>query len=174
MKKLTIFHLLTSSTFLHEWFHAKVLRNIGGGDKVFIVLGVHNEDRGKRLIETNLLENEAYQCCTFDGFAVYKRKDKMNMGFGRADVDDRSVLDKELVKKALISPLVFGTIISTVSLIIFILTFFYVTLVSLNFLFLSIISTYFFILGILCAIGFFGGTNSDYMRWRNPALYTEH
>ncbi|NFK79728.1 hypothetical protein FDA95_14200 [Clostridium botulinum] len=166
---------LFNNTVLHEWLHAKELKKICGGQNVFIVHGVGCKEKGKKLKEEYFINSPEYEASTIDGFSFYKKVDGKKVSSGRADVDNRSVLSEDGVKKALKKPFVVGTSISISAFIILVLFDYYFALNGRYFLIIlaSVIVFYPILIGASCAAGCSFGVNSDYIRWKNPKMYIE-
>lgn len=105
---------LMNSTVLHEWLHAIELKKICCGQNVFIVHGMGDNEIGKKLKEEHFINSLEYEASTIDGFSFYRRIDRKKMTRGRADVNDRSVLSEDGVKKALRKPFTVGISISQI------------------------------------------------------------
>ena len=163
---------LLDSTILHEWLHARELKKISGGQNVFIIYGISDKERGKKLKEEYLINSNEYQSSDFDGFSFYKRIDKKRWSSGRADVDNRSILSENEVKRALIKPFAIGCIISILGLIISVILF-YLMIYRSDFLLVIPLLIVFriTIVAFFCMFGSFYGKNNDFFYWNNPKLY---
>lgn len=174
MKQKKLINLM-NSTVLHEWLHAKALKNICGEQNVFIVHGLGDKERGKKLKEEYFANSKEYKAYVFDNFSYYMRNDGKKMSRGRADVNNRLVLSEEGVKMALKKPLKGGISISLAFLLLLILfdVLFILNDKYLHLIFANVILFYPILLGALCAGGCFFGEKSDYRCWRNPKMYIE-
>ncbi|OAB39292.1 hypothetical protein PMSD_05020 [Paenibacillus macquariensis subsp. defensor] len=162
MKIYDFVRLIFSPILLHEWCHAQVL--ITSGLRVYIIQGISDKERGRKLLESYFMNSMDYTINEICGIPFYKHvNSNRKIHFrGRAEVDNRTLLDDKLVIKALKAPIKIGTFLALTSSIIVI----YLTVIAINtlnywLLIGSFLALWFTLLGIYTVSGSFNGVKSD-------------
>lgn len=168
MKKVKdICKLVLSPTLFHEWCHARVLKKGCIGQRVFIIHGISENERGKKLTEDYFRESKDYINTEILEFSLYQRIDKKNLSKGRADVDDRTQLREDLIINALKAPRRARIMISIISII-----------VSCYFVYRALVVDYWCV--VPCIIGYyfavFGGVtaSSSYFGVKSDVYLIKH